>query len=437
MKDKISNGAWIIAANKVLSQFNLEQPVFDPFEATITAGRAGELFSAIRSLGYVSSAKIDAYRKIYKLKPSVAKSVFELAEKIGTIEVTWKNSDGLKEIDGTKFLNDSKDEVYKLTSDLFNALHPTKIEKAILAILSFTVFAPRTETEVKDKLIKMGLPETEAGKAIKLSTSLQLVSKTDETEKGSSIFFNPHSFANNTEDAFAAINRLDSIKRQKAIEVLEFVKCNPGVPLDKTYDADILTLLIKVGLIDYSKITTLRGSTNRFFPTAPQLWGVFSRYSGCDLSEDLIDDSKLLLNSFRYGQYFSSSNVGKIKDPSWIVNALLRDGAIGTVTPATAIGTDYPLALSRGIVNIVESRIHPGRYSMELMKVDVAEAVRDVLDKNAILPTHESPSSKDLERAGQFFVSPDAVRVETGLPDELKACQEEIIFSLRTMRKDR
>ena len=74
---------------------------------------------------------------------------------------------------------------------------------------------------------------------------------------------------------------------------------------------------------------------------------------------------------------------------------------------------------------------------MELMKVDVAEAVRDVLDKNAILPTHESPSSKDLERAGQFFVSPDAVRVETGLPDELKACQEEIIFSLRTMRKDR
>ena len=437
MKNKIYNGAWIVATNKVLSQFNLDQPVFDPFEATIIAGRAGELFSAIRSLGFVNGQRLDAYRKIYKLKRSVAIDVFRKAEKIGAVEVAWKTSEGYDEIDGAKFLIDSKDEVYKLTNSLFDSLHPTKIEMAVLYILSLTIFTPRTVREIKAKLIESGLSEEEAGNAVKLSTSLKLNNITKETERGSCILFNPHSFAGNVEDAFDAINGLDGEKRQKSLDILEFVKSNPGVPLPSSFDIDIVKLLIKVGMIDYSKITTVRGGTNRYFPTAPQLWGVFSRYSGCELSEDLIDDSKLLLNSFRYGQYFSSSNVGKIKDPSWIVNALLRDGAIGTVTPATAIGTDYPLALSRGIVNIVESRIHPGRYSMELMKVDVAEAVRDVLDKNAILPAHESPSPKDLERAGQFYVSPDAVRVETGLPDELKACQEEIIFGLRTMRRDR
>lgn len=175
--------------------------------------------------------------------------------------------------------------------------------------------------------------------------------------------------------------------------------------MDRSFDAKIVKLLIKVGLIDYSKITTLKSSADRYFPTAPHIWGVFTKSSGNELSDDLIDDAKLLLNSFRYGQFYSDSSRGRIKDPSWIVNALIRYGAIGTVTPATAIGTDYPLALSRGIVNIVESIIYPGRYSMELMKLDVAEAVRDVLDKNAILPKQEIPSAEDLERAGQFFTS--------------------------------
>ena len=437
MKSYIQQGAWIIATNKVLSKFNLDQPVFDPFDATITAGRAGELFSAIRSLGFVKRKKFDAYRKLYKLKSSVTIRVLKIAEALESLDVSWDTDPDSNQVEGVKFLNDSKDEVYKLTSELFRKLHPTTIEAAILDILSNTLLVPQTVREIKNKLIKSRFSEKEAADTIKLVTGLKLISQTKETEKGQKILFNPHAFEGNATDAFGAINGLDSEKKQKAIDILEFVKSNPGIPLRRSFDAEIVKLLIKVGLIDYSKITTLKSKTNRYFPTAPHIWGVFTKFSGNELSNDLIDDSKLLLNSFRYGQFFSTSGRGKIKDPSWIVNALIRAGAIGTVTPATAIGTDYPLALSRGIVNIVESRIYPGRYSMELMKFDVAEAVRDILDQNAILPTQETPSAKDLERAGQFFTSPDAVRVETELPDELKMCQEEIIFGLRTMRRDR
>lgn len=437
MESNIQQGAWIIATNKVLSKFNLDQPVFDPFDATITAGRAGELFSAIRSLGSINRKKFDAYRKLYKLKPSVTMKVLEIAEELGGLTVSWSTDPDSNQVESVKFINDSKDEVYKLTGKLFHKLHPTKIESAILDILSNTLLLPQTIGEIKKRLIKSRLSEKQADDTINLAINLKLISQTEETERGQKILFNPHAFEANATDAFDAINGLDSEKKQRAMEILEFVKSNPGVPLKREFDSEIIKLMIKVGLIDYSKITTIKSKANRFFPTAPHIWGVFSKSSGGELSDDLIDDSKLLLNSFRYGQFFSTTSRGKIKNPLWIVDALIRDGAVGTAKPARAIGTDYPLALSRGIVNIVESRIYPGRYSMELMKFDVAEAVRDVLDQNAILPTQETPSAKDLERAGQFFTAPDAVRVETELPDKLKMCQEEIIFSLRTLRRDK
>ena len=437
MNSHIQQGALIIATNKLLSKYNLDHPAFDPFDALIKAGRAGELFSAIRALGSISHEKFEAFRKYYKLRRSVAFEVLQIAEALENIEVAWNTDLEENSIESVNFLSNSKGEVLSLTHKIFLRLNPTKIETAILEILSETILMPQTVMTIQDKLICLGLSESDSSKTITLAKSLQLISQTEETENGQEILFNPHAFEDNATDSFNALNGLSQEKRQKAVEILEYVQSNPGIPLKKNFDVDVVKLLIKVGLIDLSKITTLISNNEKYFPTAPHLWGVLERSSGNVLSKDLIDDSKLLLNSFRYGQYFSTRSRGKIIDPVLIVNALIRNGAIGTVTPATAIGTDYPLALSRGIVNIVESRIYPGRYSMELMKNDVAEAVREVLEQKTILPTQDEPSANDLERAGQFFTSPGAVRVETELPDELKVCQEEIIFNLRTMRKDK
>lgn len=437
MKNHVHKGAWIIATYKALSSFDLDQPVFDPFETTIIAGRAGELFSAIRSLGYIIGTKFDAYRKLSKLRPSEAQRVLEIAEKLESVDISWSTDPDDKKVERIKFINNSKEEVFELTGKLFDNLKPTKIENAILKILSSTILIPQTVEDIKRGLITSKFSDKDADDAIKLAVSLKLINKTIETEKGQNILFNPNAFEGNAVDAFNAVNGLDSENKQKAIEILEFVKSNPGIPLKRSFDTKVIQLLINAGLIDYSRITTSTKRKNRYFPTAPHIWGVFAKSTGFLLSDDLIDDSKLLLNSLRYGQYFAESGMGVIKNPYLIVNALIRDGVIGSSRPATNIGTDYPLALSRGIVNIVESRIHPGRYSMELMKVDVAEAVRDILDKDVILPSQEKPSADDLEKAGQIFTSPHAVRVETELPNELREWQEAIIFSLRTMRKGR
>jgi hypothetical protein len=73
---------------------------------------------------------------------------------------------------------------------------------------------------------------------------------------------------------------------------------------------------------------------------------------------------------------------------------------------------------------------------MELLKTDIASAVRDVLLAQKILPTVKTPSDEEIERAGRF-VSPGAVRVEKELPAELKRYHDELVFGLRTMRRKR
>ena len=71
---------------------------------------------------------------------------------------------------------------------------------------------------------------------------------------------------------------------------------------------------------------------------------------------------------------------------------------------------------------------------MELLKQDVASAVRDVVSNQKILPTPKTATEADIERAGRF-VSPGAVRVEKELPPELRSCHDELVFGLRIMRK--
>jgi hypothetical protein len=150
------------------------------------------------------------------------------------------------------------------------------------------------------------------------------------------------------------------------------------------------------------------------------------------LSKDLIDDSKLLLNSLRYGQLYSPSGRGRISSPAVLVNALIDRGQVG---PATAIGEDYPLPLARGIVNVTESRLHRGRFFMELRKVDVAESVRDVLEQNVILPAGQVPTPEALQRGGGIFQPPDHTRMKKQLPSELLEARDSLAFELRTYRK--
>ena len=433
MTPEVELGAWVIATHKVISKYPTDHPAFDAFDALLKAGKAGDLFSATRALGVIDGEKFEKHRKLARLKPAVARETLGHAERLGAIEISWSHDASLV-ADRFEFKKNSKKAVLEAVGKLFPLLQPTAVERATVELLSATLQLPKTIESLINELAAKSFKERDIRQAIRLATEIGLTGETQETESGSTLLFNPHSFEGNAKDAYTVLKNLNPTERQKALDIHQFIQQNPGVPLPVGVDAKILNLLVKVGIVDYSKITTSAGNQGAFFATAPHIWDVFDKTAGTQLSVDLIDDAKLLLNSFRYGQYFSTPGRGQIINPRWIVNKLVEEGEIATQKPATAIGEDYPLALSRGIVNIVESPRYPGRYSMELLKTDVAVAVQEVLSHQTILPAGGAPSQEELERAGQF-ISPSAVRADVQLSDALKKHHDELVHGLRSTRR--
>jgi hypothetical protein len=427
----IQTGAWVVSTYKTINGFDLNQSVFDPYEAIILAGKTSMLLSPMRRLGVVYARDFEIYRKIAGLKPRESIGIIKILESLGEINVTWQEDSGIDVPISQISLNSTeKVDVLSITGKLFLELTPTAQAQITIHVLQETLKIPIP----RDVLIGLlaAYEESIVDRTIQHLLAFKILSQTNDREGGSPLLYNPNAFQSNAEDVFTAINGLNSSDRQESMDILEFVRTNPGIPIPVKFNQNIVRLLISCGLVDSSAIVTSAGRVQQEFTTAPYIWGALGAN---ELGSDVLDDAKLLLNCLRFGQLYSTSGRGKIMDPYVLVDALINKGSVG---PASAIGHDYPMPLARGIVSIVESRIQPGRFHMELRKEDVAETVRDVLHTNGILPT----PIRDEEIAQKFkqqgnFVSTEQLRVKKPLPSELEQERDSLAFSLRTHRRGR
>jgi len=427
-------GAWLVATYKGFSEYNLYEPTFDQYEATILSARAANLLSSIRRLGPIEPTELEVRRKLARLKPSeVVPLVTKLAD-LGVLQVDWKTSER-KEIQSVAAGDSSRRWVFEAAGRLFYELDPTEQEQASLFALDLTSVTPLRVTTLREQIAKKaGFSSDAVSAAINHLTDFGMLSQTRETESGDPIISNPYAFRSLGDDTGEVLSALSEISPEKALELLEHVKKNPGIPLPAGTDQDVLKVLINVGLIDHSGIKVQGAAKVREFPTIPHLWGVFNTTVGsAELDKDLLDDAKLFLNSIRYGEIYSRQSHGRINDPVVLVDRLISRGEVG---PATAIGSDYPLPLSRGIVSIVESRINPGRYHMQLRKEDVAKSVLEILQQGTVLGTSGEPNGELLGTGGQYQ-SPETLRVARKLPSKLQKATEELAFELRSHRKKR
>jgi hypothetical protein len=119
-------GAWVVAIHKVLSQYNVDDPALDDLEAIITAGRAAELFSAVRSLGPIENKKYEIHRKLAGLRPSAALKVVKAAESRGDVDVEWSQETPAA-VNRFEFKIDSNEAVLRATGGVFESLDPTRV----------------------------------------------------------------------------------------------------------------------------------------------------------------------------------------------------------------------------------------------------------------------------------------------------------------------
>jgi len=428
--DHVRCGGWLVAIYKAIASYDVDDPAFDDYDATIISAKAAEFLSSIRSLGRVDSQKYEVYRRLARIKPSQSVDLLRQLESLGALTVEWNKSTDPVSVSAVTAVATTKAAVLVAVAQLFEAHSASPKARCAIEILDATVHLPVPQAGVISVLTRKGFSSKVAAATIDDLVSIQLLTRTEETESGEPLLYNPHVFKTKATDAYKVLGGLASKDRDHALELLEHVRKKPGVPFPPTADKRIVALLVKTGIIDISGVQLKSGSTSREFPTAPDIWGIFVQDGG--LSKDLIDDSKLLLNSLRYGELYSRQSRGQINNPAVLVGALIKKGQVG---PATAIGEDYPLPLARGIVSITESRLHPGRFYMELRKKDIAESVRDVLEQNVILPAGEVATPEILQKGGGSFHSPEFTRIKRQLPKELIQARDQLAFDLRTYRK--
>lgn len=430
--NQVRVGGWLVSIYKAINCYDLDDPAFEEYDSVIVSARTAEFLSSIRSLGALDGEKFEIYRKLARLKQHQIVDILKRVQSLGAIDVRWKTDGGASVVSRVTSLVTTKEEVLAAAAMLFEELQPSEKARLAVALLDSTVHLPVREGKVIADLVKAGFSEARTKAAIEDLVGTELLAKTEETESGDHLLYNPHVFQKNAADAHKALSVLTGKDQEHALKLLEHVRRKPGIPFPASADKRIVALLAKSGIIDISGVQLRSGTTLKEFPTAPDAWGVFTSGRDGALSKDLVDDSKLLLNSLRYGELYSPPRKGRINDPSVLVEALIKKGQVG---PATAIGNDYPLPLARGIVSITESRIYPGRFYMELRKSDIAEAVRDVLSQNAILPVGDVVPPDALQKGGGSFCSPLELRARKPLPKDLIEVRDNMAFELRTYRK--
>jgi hypothetical protein len=176
MSAKRDTGAWLVAVYKVLSQYSSDEPALDPLEAVIKAGRAADLFSAVRAAGRIDAEKFEIHRKLARIRPSDAREIIEIAKDQDYVDVTW-SAQTPRTVESLEFRVNSNDSVLEAAGALFERLDPTPVALAVIQILQCTLPMPRTRDAVHNEM--SALNEKTVEDALQLAAALGLVSVTD------------------------------------------------------------------------------------------------------------------------------------------------------------------------------------------------------------------------------------------------------------------
>jgi len=143
----------------------------------------------------------------------------------------------------------------------------------------------------------------------------------------------------------------------------------------------LLQKLRAVGMLDVHHVTNPEGEFA--FITLPSAFHKFND----PLSDDAFDLAKALVAALSYGMTQSSSSRGRIEMVQLLLQKLIRGEPVG---PATAIGEDYKVLETKGVIRVTQAQTFG--FSMKLLKQDVGQMAFSVLT------TGETSSANVLDR---------------------------------------
>lgn len=393
-------GAWLVILSKNLVHFDATNPSIGDVENIQFAGRCGDLLIKLSGdrTEKLSERKVKAHARTCGIDAFSLKHYLEVLQAEGCLD---------KSRDGTTFevLASSRERVLSTSAKIFTAsVGVSKVEQVLPDILEFCLARPKLTSEVRSELAKrLSAEEVEEALALIRTFSLLGFSKLGGRDEG--LFYNSYQFGDRHVRIGSALAALPSEKRAQLDDFLGAVAERPGMPLDSIkVPADIKQFAAGLGLTDVSEVVSPVGHAK--FVTMPRLAVPSIGENIQRLETDVFHHSKVLLSSLRFGESYSNPGRGRIMSPAVLVDALIRREVVG---PCTAIGQDYALLETEGIIKTIPADNKPGQFFMQLRRKEPAQIVRDMIEAqpSGALDARALPTNLELPLG---FKGPEVMR---------------------------
>lgn len=259
-------------------------------------------------------------------------------------------------------------ELLREASRVLDVVVSSAIDVAALEVLRSTTLQPLERGTVLERASRAAHGnEAAAQDAVDALERVNLV-RCIVADDGRTAVFNPNIWLDDASVTLAALRTEDARVSSEIGALLEEVSSSQGMPEESVTSTDQrwIDFAVTNGLVLRNVVQTIDGSEKRFLFT-PHLRDPFGT-SQLDPSGHV----RQLVGSMVYASTFAAH---RLWSPYLFVRKLVQEGEAGN---ASDIATDYPMLETAGIVRVVPGA-GTGRYRLQLLQTDVAEAALGIL----------------------------------------------------------
>jgi hypothetical protein len=374
--DVRSKGAWVVHhGQKTAATVNgaAEFPALD------AAGKAASLLSQLAATDQtiVEKSRVDALARAAGLNPRI--ELPELLRVLQRRRLIETSASG-----GVEILGLTSGATVQHAGDIFEEQDPTPEERASIALAELTSSSPIPQTRMAEFLSDEF--ELASAQIHELLTRSETVGFVDaEGRNADKLYFNGNLFRrDNLAKASRVLGSLSAAEQARTAELDDKLGrrgCVRVEEVEKILGAALFEKLKAAGMYDINHVANPSGEFG--FVTRPAAFHKFND----PLVDDAFDLAKALVAALFYGMTQSAAGRGRIGMIGALLKRLINGNQVG---PATAIGEDYRVLETKGVIRVRKAARYG--YMMKLLKRDVGEMALEVLT------TGEAASTSALDR---------------------------------------